>query len=86
MKIEGHNATLMYGYAVVASLPKCVWVGDHEGFTAKGEHGDIDEMWLDSTPLDFVVPVGESSWRWRGVTVERNGPEMIIKGKGEPNA
>ena len=47
---------------------------------------DRDDYLLDhATAFDLVVPMGDATWRWRGVEVEMSGGCATIRFGGDPD-
>lgn len=81
LRASGPSGTLRVGYQVAAELGHWEMVLAAQlprtftfSATVQREHA----YWITQEPLDLVLTLGTAEWLWRGITLKREGPRVIV--------
>jgi hypothetical protein len=79
--ISGRGGDVRVGYQVVAKLG--TWTLRDGLLTADGS--EIDAYWITQDGTKTLrVPVGNSTWSWRGVDASASGTTLLVRVTGSP--
>ena len=81
--LRGKSGELRAGYQQAATLGQWSATRDSDGgWTVEAKVEQVHDYWIDYQPLDCVLQVGTSRWRWRGIEM-LNRDVMMFRVTGE---